>query len=270
MTHETAARSGASIPERVRTALAEIAADRTHGARWLTRRSAEVLLELAEGHRPPSGEAIREAAGEIAAAHPAMASMQRLAWAAGQAGNPAELALLARQTLEQLERAIGRIAGHCASLIPPGGVVLTHSHSGTVEHALLAAQERGIGFSVLLTESLPNGESAALRAVLEKAGIAVTMIPDMTVFRRMPEAGIVLFGADAVSPAGLVNKVGTAMIALAARHHGKPAYGVLSSDKLLMRREPLHDTGMMYDLTPLRLLKGIVTEDGTFTPGELF
>jgi translation initiation factor 2B subunit (eIF-2B alpha/beta/delta family) len=155
-----------------------------------------------------------------------------------------------------------RVAHHAARLVRDGSTVLTHSFSSTVFEALRAAHSSGCRFRVLCTESLPMREGAALAASLAREAIMATVIPDAAVESFLPQAGLVLVGADSVSARGLVNKTGTALIARAACALQIPMYALCSSDKFL---PPDHDPPRPregFHLTPLRYLAGIVTEEG--------
>lgn len=109
-------------------------------------------------------------------------------------------------------------------------------------------------------------EGAALAASLADEAIEATVIPDTAVESFLPQASLVLVGADSISARGLVNKAGTALIARAACALQIPMYALCSSDKFL---PPDYDPPQPcegFDLTPLHYLAGIVTEDGITSP----
>lgn len=249
--------SVSAVPYSARDALDEIRHDRVHGARWLTRRSAEVLLALADENTPGLAEACRS----LATAQPAMAPVVRLASEAAHAASPAAIADLCRHILEELDRAGRAVTEHAAAMLRDGATVLTHSHSGTVEAALLAAHARGTRLRVIATESQPLGEGARLAEVLDKAGLTVTLIPDAATSAHVAVCSLVIVGADAVSRSGVVNKIGTARIARLARESRVPFYVVCTSDKLVSTLQ-LHDPEKLYDITPLDDITAVVTEDG--------
>ncbi|HDI02902.1 MAG TPA: hypothetical protein ENF95_02080, partial [Candidatus Aenigmarchaeota archaeon] len=100
---------------------------------------------------------------------------------------------------------------------------------------------------------------------------------------------MVLVGADAVRGDGVLNKIGTYPIALAAREAGIPFYVAASKDKLdydcvseiedrpdreIANPEELEATGgeienPAFDLTPWKLITGVVTESGVLTQREI-
>lgn len=229
-------------------------------------------------------------------AQPAMAPMVRLAnevlWqlesACGVAEASKALEKTCRQFMENLEQAGPRISRHASILIPDGATVLTHSFSRTVLDALVSAREGGNGFRVVCTESRPVGEGAALARELAKTGIPATLVIDAAVLAVMGDADVALTGADAVSPAGLVNKTGTSLLALAARERGRPLYSLCDTAKFVpdgyeLPEQPLKPPeeilpdppwnvtvrNFYFDTTPLDLLSGIVTEEGLLTPGQV-
>jgi len=99
---------------------------------------------------------------------------------------------------------------------------------------------------------------------------------------------VVLVGADSLSIEGLVNKIGTYPLALAARAHEVPFYLLCGTEKFLpadytLPEEspkdpqevwPDHPKGVQvmnryFDLTPLEYLSGIATEEGMLSPTEV-
>jgi translation initiation factor 2B subunit (eIF-2B alpha/beta/delta family)/uncharacterized protein with PIN domain len=252
------------LSDAVRQAIEAIREDREHGASALRRKAVELLLALAR-EDDLAGD-VSEAAALLAAAQPDMPSIAALARKAAGCRTPEELEQLAGAELTRLDRAMEAVVRHAAALIGDRVTVLTHSHSETVEQALVAARRSGRSFRVLVTESLPLGEGRELAQALTRAEVDATVVADAAVYRAMPEVDLVFTGADAVTPAGVVNKVGTALIALAARAHRRRMYAVCTSDKLTAAaREP----GELYDLTPLDLFTGIVTEEGKIAPAAL-
>ena len=183
-----------------------IAADRSSGAAELGLRAAETLA-LA---RP---EELAEAAQAVVRAQPSMASVY----------NAAQAALAGRIDgfIERLHHSSERIARAAAGLVR-GKAVLTHSYSSTVLRAL----REGGPSRVICTESLPGGEGARMAAALRGE-----LIPDTAVYRSLAAVEIVVTGADALTPDSVINKIGTAALALCARERGIPAWVLCGSDK---------------------------------------
>jgi methylthioribose-1-phosphate isomerase len=198
-------------------------------------------------------------------------------------------------------RAIGR---HGAPLVPDGGGVLTHCNAGGLATAdygtalgvLFAAHEQGKRFRVFADETRPLLQGARLTTwELLHAGIDVTLICDSmaAVVMRQGKVGLAIVGADRIAANGdTANKIGTYGVALLAREHGVPFYvaapvstfdlSLPSGDAIpIEERRPEEVTcgfgrptapdgakvyNPAFDVTPARLITGIVTERGVISP----
>ncbi len=169
--------------------------------------------------------------------------------------------------IERRNRASSQaIAEAGTPLVPSGGTVLVHSASSTVRHLLEHASSR-IRFDVTCTRAMPIGEGAEMAADLRALGFRVELIDDDAAIEVLPGMDLVLAGADAIGPTQVINKVGTAVLAGAARAVGVPFYLVAATDKILPEelfsaslqrrgREDLSET------IALDVFAGVVTELG--------
>jgi translation initiation factor 2B subunit (eIF-2B alpha/beta/delta family) len=238
------------LPERLRAVIQGIRTDRQNGAAELTRRAADALASVQDQ------ELVIEAAQELSSAQPSMASIQRLADLL--MSEPAKAARICRDAIERIDTAPSRIAAHTAKLIRPAASIMTNSFSSTVLPALRAAAPA----RVFVTESRPGGEGITLAREL---GSCAIVIADASVHRMMPQVDLVLVGADCVSPVGVVNKVGTALVALSAREHQRPMYSACDTGKFIARPLP---EGELFETTPLDWFAGVITERGVLTHDE--
>lgn len=158
----------------------------------------------------------------------------------------------------------------------------------------MAYCEQGKRIHVLVDETRPRLQGARLTAwELEQYGIPYDIISDNMsgYFLRSGQAQKVLFGADRVAANGdVANKIGTYMLALAAHDNGIPAYAVVPTSTIdlslahgglipIEERDPAEVLGIQFqgeqvaptgasarnpafDVTPNRLISGIVTENG--------
>lgn len=235
--------------------IAAIREDRVRGAAELGRRAAEVLMAAAGGP-------LDDVAEQLVSAQPAMATIWnvcRVAATAQKSGADAVIAAC-RDFVTRMDRATAGIARRAAGLIPPHSVILTHSASEAVFQTLQYAREHGGGFRVIATESRPGAEGLAFAERLRSGGIATDVVVDTMMARAMRAADLAMVGADSVNASEVVNKVGTCLLALAARHSGKPAYVLCPSTKLWDRTAPPAE---LFEATPRRLFTGIVTEQET-------
>jgi len=262
--------------------LEEIRRDNRSGAATLAARAARALTEwLAPGR---SAEEVSAAVRELVRAQPRMAPLVNLAARVLEAGP--EAAAACRQFLRRLEEDAQAVCRQAAALV--AGALLTYSYSSTVRAALEHAWRQGRRFSVILTESRPICEGVRLALELARAGIPVRLAADAAAGALVREARVVLLGADAVTREGVVNKVGTWPLALAARECGVPVYALASAEKFLpagyrLPPEPAHDPreilpqeipgvtvlNAYFETTPWELFAGVVSEEGVLAPGQV-
>ena len=172
---------------------------------------------------------------------------------------------------------------------------------GTATAPIYAAQDAGIPIHVWVDETRPRNQGASLTAwELGRRGVAHTLICDNAGGHLMQRGmvDLVLTGADRVAASGdVANKIGTYLKALAARDNGLPFYAAFPSTSFdwgisdgiaeipIEERSPdevryvegLHDgertrvlicpeaTGAAnygFDVTPARLIDGLITERG--------
>jgi translation initiation factor 2B subunit (eIF-2B alpha/beta/delta family) len=153
-----------------------------------------------------------------------------------------------------------------------------------VRAALLHAQRAGRHFQVICAEGRPGCEGRTMAAELAADGIPVTLVIDALAISRVAQAQIVLIGADHLTASGLVNKVGTFGLALAAQRANVPMYTLCGSEKFLppdyiqpsqeiKPAEQVWDAppdtvnveNYYFDHTPLPTISGVVTENGVLT-----
>ncbi len=199
-----------------------------------------------------------------------------------------------------------RMAEHGARLIEDGDTIIHHCNTGalatvdwgTALGVIRTAHEQGKHIHVLVDETRPRLQGARLTAwELDQYGIPYEIISDNMAgyFLRAGKAQKVLFGADRVAANGdVANKIGTYMLALAAHDNGVPAYSVVPTSTIdlslehgglipIEERDPEEVLGIQFqgervapveaearniafDVTPNRLITGIVTENGVVYP----
>ncbi|NDJ86417.1 MAG: hypothetical protein GYB66_11055 [Chloroflexi bacterium] len=283
------------LPSPIHDQVQAIAADHSSGATDLTLRAADAFAALtwSKDLRQPFASAVRELAAALIDAQPSMAPIFNLANAILLAMDQVDDAFAQRERVHEvcqesltgLRQAGPIIAKYAQELIPPKGVVMTHSHSSSVRETLLAAHATGQIFSVICTESRPVGEGVYLAQRLAQAGIDVRLVIDAAMYHYLPGVQVIMVGADQLAPNGLVNKMGTALLAVAAQTWQTPIYSLCSTQKFLPR--PAGDrtqklqpgaeivdreiTGVRienfyFDSTPLERLTGIVCEEGILDP----
>lgn len=190
-------------------------------------------------------------------------------------------------------------------LLKDGMGILTHCNAGslaTVKYGtatapMYLAHEAGMKIKVFADETRPLLQGARLTAYeLNAAGIDTTLICDnmsQTVMRQ-GKVDIIFVGCDRVAVNGdACNKIGTSMVALAAKRHNIPFYicaptstidfSIESGEEIVIEeRKPEEITEMWYeqrmapeginvynpafDVTDADLITGIITEYGIIYP----
>ncbi|TFG56793.1 MAG: hypothetical protein E4H30_02935 [Methanomassiliicoccus sp.] len=155
--------------------------------------------------------------------------------------------------------------------------IVTISYSSTVMAAILALPKE---VEVSVAESLPLGEGAVTyRRLLEK-GVKVSLFRDSMIAPEVAAADLVLVGADAISPEGVVNKVGTRLLAMAAKDQGVDMVALCSTSKLIpvldmdpmasvRNSEGLRYSESIFEITPLSLFHSVITEEGVLSGVEM-
>lgn len=260
-----------------------VAADAEASASALGARAAQAVADLAKQLAvvdPASGrDLVRAAVDMLAAQQPTvapLASLRNETYLAGD-GDAAELAEHINELADRQQARVAGVARVGAALIDPGASIMVHSSSSSVR-AMLDRARTLAEFRVVCTEALPVGEGRLLAADLGAAGFSVELLSDEDAVAWVGGVDLVAFGADAIGPGRVINKVGTSDLARAAANHGVPAYLVAGLDKMLP--EPLFEAaltavdsderiGGLSELVPLEWFHGVVTEEGVIRPDQL-
>jgi methylthioribose-1-phosphate isomerase len=211
-------------------------------------------------------------------------------------------AAIGRHGLPLIETLAERRAGHPVRVLTHcnAGWLATVDW-GTATSPIYQAHQRGVALHVWVDETRPRNQGAGLTAwELGQAGVRHTLVADNAGGHLMQrgEVDLVIVGCDRVAANGDVcNKIGTYLKALAAHDNGVPFYVALPTSTLdltLARgadipieersaREVTHTSGRSadgrvcevqlapdgtlaanpaFDVTPARLVTGLVTEHG--------
>ncbi len=120
--------------------------------------------------------------------------------------------------IENSQKAVEKIGQIGSRRIRDGDTVLTHCNSLAAISVISAAHKAGKKIRVIATESRPRFQGITTIGMLDKLGIETELIVDSAARSVMNEVDLVVVGADVITANGtLVNKIGTAQIALAAR-----------------------------------------------------
>jgi len=278
----------------------EIRNDKIHGASQLAQQAAKVLKIAAERSQADSVEQFlleqKEIGQRLMSARPAMAPVfnivSRLLGIIAERSTEMDLDSIkqlgiakADEVIKDSLQAIAQIAEHGSRLISDGDKIMTHSYSSTVVAALKRAFAKHRNIEVITTRSGPGRTGERIAQQLGLYGIPVTLIDDAAIGLYISTVNKVMVGADRVCADGkVVNGIGTYQLALAAERASVPFYVLCETLKFdsrlrgdevdLEEKDPSEvvEPGKLppavkvknpyFDITPLELVTGIVTENG--------
>lgn len=280
--------------------VAEVAADTVSGAVEIAQKCAGILARAVRS-RPMADHAdvqreILTVGRALIRSHPTMAPLVNLVngllWRLEEATDSETALRFVDETTNDFRRRLhvheAAIAETTLRLIGEEAVILTIGRSTTVRAALRHAQRAGRRPRVICTESRPIGEGRMLAGELAASGVHTTLITDASAATQVAQCHLVLVGADLIGSEGLINRVGTYPLALAAHAMNVPFYTLCSSEKLLPPGYRLPQQFPMVphqvwsdvppgitvhtayaDRTPLDLLTGIISERGISPPAGI-
>lgn len=186
---------------------------------------------------------LKELGASVIAAQPMMAPVRRVVnLFSGQIGSmygalsdAAEMQgflLKYQQELKLNSSSMLRKTGSINSeIISPESVVTTYSRSGTLMSLFSAAAEKGIDFSVVLSEARPANEGIGFAKEIADLGIHVTLTVDILLPEFIAESDCLILGSDWISEEWFVNKIGSGLLVKTARELNVPIYIIAASDK---------------------------------------
>ncbi|XP_063893830.1 translation initiation factor eIF2B subunit alpha [Helicoverpa armigera] len=134
--------------------------------------------------------------------------------------------------LNTLLEARSKVVKESMPFITDGCSILTHSRSRVVLQAMLEAAKANKRFKVYVTMSSPDNSGALMHKQLVAAGIDATLILDAAMGYIMEQVDMVMIGAEGVTESGgIINKIGTYSLGMAALDLRKPVYVLAESFK---------------------------------------
>jgi methylthioribose-1-phosphate isomerase len=246
-----------------------------------------------------AGDNLEMAAKEIKSSRPTAVN---LFWAVDRvmaSDFPLEEAVKMYQEDIDTNRAMGK---HGATVIKDGDTILTHCNAGalacvdygTALGVIRAAHEEGKNINVLCDETRPLGQGARLSVwEMQQEDIPVKLIVDSAAGYLMQQGEVdkIVIGADRVAKGGVANKIGSLMVALAAKRFNVPFY-VAAPMSTFDSENSIYDVEIeergpeeviyygnsritpegtevrnpAFDIVPSDLITGIITENGILDP----
>jgi methylthioribose-1-phosphate isomerase len=253
---------------------------------------AMALAELA-------GEDMEKSANEIKNARPTAVN---LSWAVERVLNSKSAIEEALQMYDEDVQTNIAIGKNGASVIDDGDTVLTHCNAGalacvdygTALGVIRAAHDEGKNIKVICDETRPLCQGARLSVFeMQNEKIPVKLAVDSAAGHLMQKGMVnkVVVGADRVARGGVANKIGSLMVALAAKRFNIPFY-VAAPESTFDNENSIYDVEIeerdadeviyfgktrvapegtevenpAFDIIPSDLITGIITEKGIVKP----
>ncbi len=188
------------------------------------------------------------------------------------------------EILEHFDSAQNKINKYILKLIKNNDVIFTHCHSTNVSNALIYAKKKGKKFQVYNTETRPLFQGRKTAKELSKAKIKVTMFVDsaiediLTGEGKLKKVDKVFLGADALLNNGIINKIGSELVARIAKDERIPFYIVADSWKFTKSKVSIENRNLneiwnnapknvkiknpAFEFVRKKYIMGIVTEFG--------
>jgi translation initiation factor 2B subunit (eIF-2B alpha/beta/delta family) len=188
--------------------------------------------------------------------------------------------------LSHFDESQNKINKFVHKLIKNNDKIFTHCHSTTVVNALIYSKKHGKKFQVYNTETRPLFQGRKTATELKNAKIKTTTFVDSASFVAIAKENKkdktystkVFLGADALLSKGVINKIGSGMIAKIAKDEKIPVYIIADSWKFTKKKVPIEERkasevwnnapkntiikNPAFEFIPRKYIKAIVSEKG--------
>jgi ribose 1,5-bisphosphate isomerase len=199
-----------------------------------------------------------------------------------------------QEYIDLLKESKEKVIQYGAHRIKQGSTIMTHCHSSLSTGIILEAHRRGKDITVFCTETRPRYQGRITARELVEAGITTTQVVDsaMRWVINSHDVDIIITGADSITSQGtVINKIGTRLLALAAREMDVPFYSAIN----LLKYDPETSIGKLseiemrdskeiweeppdglnflnpaFETVSYDLIDGIITEAGVFSPSVVY
>ncbi len=193
--------------------------------------------------------------------------------------------------LDYLNTAKQNAATIAADKIEDGSVIMTHCHSSAAMAVFEKLNDMNKDFRVIVTETEPKLQGVKTAKELDQMNIPVNYIVDAAAGIYMWAANYAVVGVDSIKPSGVINKIGTYLMSLAAAEDDDTEFWfVATKDKFdydnfsrIEERSPDEideheylekDSDIVlenpaFDMTPWSKIDKLITEEGEMKKHEV-
>jgi len=189
-----------------------------------------------------------------------------------------------KEIVKHFDEAQNKINLFLVKLIGKNNILFTHCHSTNVINALIYAKKKGKKFEVYNTETRPQDQGRKTAKHLTRNKIKVTMFVDSALDIALSDdkgkkrVDKIFIGADALLKEGVINKIGSKVIAKIAKSYKIPFYVVADSWKFTNKKVPIEQRELnevwdnapkkikimnpAFEFVPKKYIKAIISEYG--------
>jgi len=283
----------------INEAVKRISLDREHGATQLAKEALKALKLIIEMDKSKNLTEflinVEEAGFKLANARPSMASLMNLIsktiYLIRERSNALSLKELKKfailkinEVIFESENAVNKIAELTSKFIKEK-TIITHSFSSTVIETIKKSSVK----KVIVSEGRPLFEGRKTAIQLSKFNIPTILITDAALGFFISKSEAALVGCDSILIDGsIVNKVGTYLLALAAKDNNIPFYVVSETSKIIPKNineikletlsgkeiakklpKKIKVENLYFDITKPNLITALITEEGIIKPEEV-
>jgi len=188
------------------------------------------------------------------------------------------------EILQHFDEAQNKINDYVLKLIKSRDIIFTHCHSTNVSNSLIYSKRKGKKFEIYNTETRPLLQGRKTARELSKAGIKVTMFVDSAMDIALSKTSKVFLGADALLKTGIINKIGSNLIAQTAKNKKIPICIIADSWKFTSKKVPIEQRSLnevwsrapknikiknpAFEFVPKKCITKIISELGILSYGD--
>ena len=187
------------------------------------------------------------------------------------------------EIIKHFDSAQEKINEYAIKLIKNNDIIFTHCHSTNVINALINAKKQKKNFEIYNTETRPLFQGRKTAQELKKSGIKVTMFIDSALNVAISgESGKkvdkIFLGADAILKKGIINKIGSGLIARMAKENKVSIYIIADSWKYTSKKISIEQRNLneiwdrapknikiknpAFEFVPKKYIKAVISELG--------
>lgn len=259
--------------------------DKTHGADYISNLALKTMISIAAEDFSSTKELIKTRPSMAPIPGKLTEFLSRLDPELSLNNFKTQVRATASEIIKESDKKFKNIIVHASQNLGKIDSVFTHSYSSTVFEVIHVLEVK----RVICTEPRPRFEGRRMAKELSSRGLEVVLCTDSALGVFIDSVDLAITGADSVLADGsVVNKVGTKLLALAAKDENIPFYIVCNTYKFSLLNNLCYEIDLeeynlkevasldnidvcnpYFEIVPERLIIGIITERGIMNTAEI-